>query len=789
MIGVFAPQVVLYGVGAVLTGLLQAAGRFAWPAFAPVLSSLVVMAGYLGYASVVGDEAATMTGSALPGRAFVALAWGTTAGVAAMTLPLLIPLYRNGFRLRPGLRMPPGTGSRVLRLAGSGVLAVLAQQAFLLAVVWLANYRGAAGTLVAFGYTQALIVLPFAVLVAPLVTALFPRLARAANAGAGAFPPLAARALRSVLLAGTAGAVLLASTAPAVAALFDVLDRGDVGPMASALLAAAPGLVGFAVVVLVGRALYALEAPGAAAAGTSVAWLAAIVLAAAGVLTASPERALLALSAGQSVAMVIGALVMLGVLRRRQGSGALTGLFRTAAVVLPAGLVAVAAGWSVARWLGGTWPVGVLASLTAAGAAAVVAMLVFAVPVAGVAADLAAGTGDRDDGSEDVAGGVLLVLGPSGGGIGRHVRSLALGLHARGHGVAVAAPPATLRAFGYAEHGLATWQLAIGDRPHPLRDLAAVRRLRRLGRRAAVVHAHGLRAGALSVLACRRSQVPVVVTVHNALVTGDAPTPGPAWQVAALVHRLLERVVARGAAHVLVVSADLGERMRALGASGVDRALVPAPVRAAAGGEAVGAVRARVRSDLDVPDGTALLVTVARLAPQKGLEVLLDAVTELVAPPSRPLRCVIAGDGPLHDELAAAVAARGLPVHLLGRRDDVPDLLQAADLVVVPSLWEGQPLVVQEALRVGAAIVATNTGGTAEVTGEAAWLVPPRRPGELAGAIRGLLADPDGAARLRRIAARRAELLPTDTQALDQVLTLYRRLAADRLESRGAAHA
>jgi glycosyltransferase involved in cell wall biosynthesis len=193
-----------------------------------------------------------------------------------------------------------------------------------------------------------------------------------------------------------------------------------------------------------------------------------------------------------------------------------------------------------------------------------------------------------------------------------------------------------------------------------------------------------------------------------------------------------------------------------------------------------------------VPPGTALLVTVARLAVQKGLPVLLDAVAELTDRADRadrPVRCVVAGDGPLRAELTAETTRRRLPVDLLGTRRDVPDLLAAADVVVVPSLWEGQPLIVQEALRAGAAIVATDSGGTAQVVGDGAVLVPPGDAPALARAVRALLADPDAAAALRGRARRRADDLPTDTQALAQAVGLYQRLAADRLESRGAAHA
>ncbi len=155
-----------------------------------------------------------------------------------------------------------------------------------------------------------------------------------------------------------------------------------------------------------------------------------------------------------------------------------------------------------------------------------------------------------------------------------------------------------------------------------------------------------------------------------------------------------------------------------------------------------------------------LLVTVARLAEQKGLPTLLDAVAQLT---DLPIRAVVAGDGPLRAGLESDIAGRALPVHLLGRRDDIADLLAAADVVVVPSLWEGQPLIVQEALAAGAAIVATDAGGTGEVAGDAAVLVPAqdprgaggRRPGADRGSAAARRAAGSGAAPRCRSAHRR----------------------------------
>ncbi|NDU71027.1 glycosyltransferase [Actinomadura sp. DSM 109109] len=384
---------------------------------------------------------------------------------------------------------------------------------------------------------------------------------------------------------------------------------------------------------------------------------------------------------------------------------------------------------------------------------------------------------------------VALVLGTSAGGVGRHVRSVAEGLVERGARVVVCGPAATDELFGFGEAGARFAAVDLADRPRPASDARAVARLRRLLRDADVVHAHGLRAGALAAAACARvvpgplrlarGGPPLVVTLHNAVIAGGRT---------AAVYGVLERIVARGATRVLGVSPDLEERMRALGARSVGHAIVPAPAPRAAPGPAV---RADLRAELGVGERP-LVVTVARLAEQKGLPTLLDASAVWAGRTPPPLVAIV-GDGPLEGELRARVEAEDLPVRLLGRRSDVAGLLAACDVAVVPSVWEGQPLVVQEILRAGRPLVATRVGGIPGMVGagrrgggaalvhgpesDAALLVPPNDAEALARAVGRVLDDPALAARLGSAAARRSALLPGEADAVDQLAELYRELA------------
>jgi glycosyltransferase involved in cell wall biosynthesis len=340
---------------------------------------------------------------------------------------------------------------------------------------------------------------------------------------------------------------------------------------------------------------------------------------------------------------------------------------------------------------------------------------------------------------------------------------LAAGLARRGMAVSVFGPASAAAVLGVASlPGVEFTPVEFGDRPRP-GDAAAVLRLRRALRTAppGVVHAHGLRAGALTVLAlagargARRRRPAIVVTVHNAPPHGGG--------AAVRVYRILEWMVARGADLVLCVSPDLERRMRAAGARRVGRAVVPAPDMPAGTQPASAASAA----------GRPVVFAAGRLAPQKGFGVLLEAAARWRDLEPAPL-LVIAGDGPLAGELRARAAALGVRAEFPGRRDDIPDLLASAAVFVLPSLWEGQPLVLQEALRAGVPVVATHAGGIPDLTGDdAALLVPPGDAVRLADAVRSVLRNPALGTWLRAAARKRGAALPSEDDAVAAVLACY----------------
>ncbi len=183
-------------------------------------------------------------------------------------------------------------------------------------------------------------------------------------------------------------------------------------------------------------------------------------------------------------------------------------------------------------------------------------------------------------------------------------------------------------------------------------------------------------------------------------------------------------------------------------------------------------------------DERPLVLAVARLDPQKGHRYLLTAATEV---PDAIF--ALAGDGPERpalEELADRLGVRDR-VRFLGARSDVADLLAACDVFVLPSLFEGFPISVLEAMAAGCPVIATAIGGTDEVVihGESGLLVPPADPPALASALRLLLADTDLRARLSAAGRDRVSTEFSARDMVRRVTEIYGRLTAPQVRVAG----
>jgi putative peptidoglycan lipid II flippase len=424
MLVVFSPQIALYGVGIVLAGVLQAHRRFLGVVVAPLLSSIVVMAAYLLFAALAQGRGNDL--SRLPSQASAVLAVGTTLGVAALSLSLLIPVHRAGIRLRPTWTFPDGVARRAAALAGAGLVALVAQQAAVLVTLWVSQNSGGTGTLNVYIYVQAIYLLPYAVLAVPFAMSALPALATgldqavlatgsdqtdqavlatgsdqadqaalatdADQASLARAQSTLASSARAIIVATSAGAAVLFAIASPAGAFFSALDAGRHGAgrealaaLPGALSAFAPGLVGFGMAALLTRALYVQGRPAVAGGLVAAGWFIAAIVP---LLTlqedAGPRETLLTLGLASSFGMTVAAVGLFVAVRRTWGARAFRGFARSAVVALGAGAFSAIVGRGLAAVL---HPDGLVAG-------AVLAVMVAAVVVALFACSI--WVGDRD---------------------------------------------------------------------------------------------------------------------------------------------------------------------------------------------------------------------------------------------------------------------------------------------------------------------------------------------------------------------------------------------------------
>lgn len=285
------------------------------------------------------------------------------------------------------------------------------------------------------------------------------------------------------------------------------------------------------------------------------------------------------------------------------------------------------------------------------------------------------------------------------------------------------------------------------DRPSGRPDYFAFRRVARVLRERGidVIHTHNTEPWVNGTIGGLMANRPVVIHTDHARPFPDM-----------LRHMFSEHVMSYFARAVVGVSEHTTENLRRY--EKIPRRKLRTIINGIEGGKySARGERAAVRAALGIAPDAPVIGFASRLAEQKGIPYLLDASVGLAAR-FPGLQVLIAGDGELDDELRARASAMNLDgtVRFLGVRRDVAALLQAFDVFVLPSLWEGLPMVILEAMAAGCPIVATSVGGVpgALQHDESAWLVPPQDVRALEDGIATVLSDPARRERYRNNARR-----------------------------------
>ena len=394
---------------------------------------------------------------------------------------------------------------------------------------------------------------------------------------------------------------------------------------------------------------------------------------------------------------------------------------------------------------------------------------------------------------------IVFTIGTSTGGVGTHVHALARDLAAAGHEIGVIGPAATDEHFGFSllpgvRFGVLELGTGIGAS-----DAALIRRQRTLLRSFApqIVHAHGFRAGLITLLTLRtlKSRPKFVLSLHN-----QASGQG----LRGRVETRVETMLARGTDLVLGASTDPVDRARERGAQ-TARFLPPAaPEVTPVSAEAAAATRANLAEEFDFDPGALIVLAVGRVAKQKNYPMLVRALARLgegnrqaqgnrqnegnrQTEGNQPSEIVALIAGAADDEVLAevraqyddAAAASAIPaLHFLGPRDDIAELAAAADIYALTSVWEARALVLQEALISGKAIVATATGGSAELVGDAGILIDHDDDAAFAEAVAELAVDPARRAELGTRARARGAELPDEREVAEELAGLYTELVS-----------
>jgi L-malate glycosyltransferase len=271
--------------------------------------------------------------------------------------------------------------------------------------------------------------------------------------------------------------------------------------------------------------------------------------------------------------------------------------------------------------------------------------------------------------------------------------------------------------------GVKTFYLGMGRRPGPMTLWRLARVLRR--QRVAIVHSYLYDASIAARLAGRWARVPVVLTSTRAPLEY---LPRFAWWLDRFTSRWCQRIIAvsQHTADVIVRVEGISKDKVLVVPNGVDlQRFSPRSLSEA-------------RANWRVEEHAFVVGSVGRLSPEKGHRYLLEALA--IAKKSIPsLVCLIAGDGPLRSQLERQARELGLRdvCRFLGEVSQIETVFAALDVTVLPSLFEGMPNAVLEAMAMGCPVVATAVGGSTELLsqGETGLLVPPADPGALAGAI------------------------------------------------------
>lgn len=371
---------------------------------------------------------------------------------------------------------------------------------------------------------------------------------------------------------------------------------------------------------------------------------------------------------------------------------------------------------------------------------------------------------------------VLIVTRAFKGGVQNYLIALVDKLGKEGYRVHIAGPGGSL-ADELKKTKIITFPLEFSDRLALYEDWSASRKLAKIIRNEDIklVHAQGYKAAFIAGLAARKAKTPVtIVTLHDFIHNEGI------GKMKHLYYDIAEHFMPAMVDRIITVSKSLRKRVLEKGKiEGSKVVVINAGVRPLSGGATASRRILNVKDVLALNTAAPLIVTVGSLHTQKGIKYLLTAATHVLREfPNAQF--LIVGDGPQKHDLDIMAEKSGIHkrVTFTGWRDDARDIMAAADIIVLPSMIEGMPYSILEAMAAGKPVISTMTGGIPEVLidRETGFLVPPKKPMAIAKAITYLLQNKDVAVQMGMAGKRRSEELFDLKRTIKETMASYAEL-------------
>lgn len=342
----------------------------------------------------------------------------------------------------------------------------------------------------------------------------------------------------------------------------------------------------------------------------------------------------------------------------------------------------------------------------------------------------------------------------------------------------VACPPNTILWDELVAQGIKTIPIPLVGELSPARDYAVVRSLVKYLHQSGttILHAHSSKGALVGRLAALLAGTPVTVfTAHNSIFYEE----WPAWKKKLFAR--VERLLARFTDKIITVSDALKQELMEMeGLPAKQITTIYNGIETDRFNTGMVDIKA-VRRRLNIPELGQVVGTVARLAPQKGVSYFLKAASLLK---DYQVNFLVVGDGPLANELKQEACELGLQGRVIfaGQRDNIAEIMAVLDIFVLPSVTEGLPLTILEAMAAGKPVVATRVGGVPEavVEGKTGLLVAPKDPEALAVALAELIGQRD---RLQRLGSNGQKYVMekfTVQNMVEKTMTLYYELLTDK---------